>query len=159
MKTYGSTDIQKIVGITKMQVVHWTQTGAVIPFKDARGRGGRRRYSEQNKIEFGICRELNGFGIPPHIMATFLDFLRKPPEPPHDLGVTGEQEEKGVSFWDRLKQDVEYGRPVFVVRRDKNGFLFDVGDKEGIEKVMAKREYGCLVAIDIGRLLSELGEE
>lgn len=78
MKTYGSTEIQKGLGITKSQAIHWTQIGAVIPHQDSQGRGGRRRYSLQNVIEFALCRELSLFGIPTYVMVNALEYLRAP---------------------------------------------------------------------------------
>ena len=77
MKTFGSKEVQAIARIDKMQVLHWVQTGAVVPFEDARGRGGRRRFSQQNLVEFVICRELNGFSIETRVMKAVLDYLRR----------------------------------------------------------------------------------
>lgn len=76
-KTYRSTDIQKIAMVTKMQLVHWTQTGAIIPLEDARGRGSRRVYNRQNLMEALICRELSKFSIETHVMHEVLSMLRE----------------------------------------------------------------------------------
>jgi len=67
-KTFSSSEIQKIAKITKMQAIHWTQTGIITPLEDARGRGSRRLYSWKNLIEIMICRELNSLSVERSIM-------------------------------------------------------------------------------------------
>lgn len=62
-KTYSSSEIQRIAKITKMQAIHWTQTGIITPLQDAHGRGSRRVYSWSNLIEMMICRDLNKYSI------------------------------------------------------------------------------------------------
>lgn len=76
-KTYRSTDIQKIAKVTKMQLVHWSQTGAIVPLEDARGRGSRRLYSRQNLMEALICRELSKFSMETYVMHEVLSMLRE----------------------------------------------------------------------------------
>lgn len=93
MKIYTSKEIQALAKIGKMQVLHWVQTGAVVPFEDARGRGGRRKFSQQNLIEFMICRELNRFSIETRVMKSVLDHLRK---------------EEYVSFWKEVRTNPDH---------------------------------------------------
>lgn len=76
VRTWGSGEIQSLAKITKMQLIHWTQTGVIIPYKDAKGRGARRRYDCQNLIEALICRELNRLRMETHIMKEILTWLR-----------------------------------------------------------------------------------
>ena len=67
--------------ISKMQIIHWSQIGAVVPFKDAKGRGARRVYSWQNLLEILICRELNKLTVEAHVMAIVLHWLRNSYDP------------------------------------------------------------------------------
>jgi|GEM_PF-2513495 len=76
IKTYYSKAIQKMAGISEIQIKHWTQTGVIIPFKDVRGTGRMRVYDHQNLIEAMICRELNQYSINYGMMKSVLDFLR-----------------------------------------------------------------------------------
>lgn len=76
-KTYRSKDIQAIAEVSKMQLVHWTHTKAILPLQDAKGRGGRRVYSYQNLLEALICRELNKFSIQTQVMRDVLNVLRE----------------------------------------------------------------------------------
>ncbi len=115
MRTYGSGEIQKIAGITKIQAVQWAQQGAVKPMQDIRGRGGRRVYSQQNLIEFMICRELNRFTIETRLMVLILEFLRRFPENtrieiptnmPPEMSFTSEDYYRGKPcFWDKFMKD------------------------------------------------------
>ena len=75
-KVYSSRDIQNYAGITKMQLNHWINVGAIIPYKDNRGRGKVRKFSRQNLIEALICRELSKLYISSHVMEDLLFGLR-----------------------------------------------------------------------------------
>lgn len=77
MRMYESKDIQALAGVSKIQLIHWTQIGAIIPYKDERGRGKRRTYSQQNLIETMICRELNKLCVETRVMRELLDWLRE----------------------------------------------------------------------------------
>ena len=52
MKVYQSKDIQEIAGLTRLQVKRLVELGGVVPFKDAVGRGGIRRFSGDNLYQF-----------------------------------------------------------------------------------------------------------
>ncbi|MBW1668867.1 MAG: MerR family transcriptional regulator [Deltaproteobacteria bacterium] len=75
-RLYSSKEIQAKSGVGKIQLLHWTQKGVIVPLKDAKGRGGRRIYSHQNLIEAGICRELSRYRIETSTMKEILDWLR-----------------------------------------------------------------------------------
>ena len=77
-KTYSSSEIQRIAKITKMQAIHWTQTGIIVPLQDAQGRGSRRVYSWENLIEMMICRELNRYNVERSIMREIVHDLNGP---------------------------------------------------------------------------------
>ena len=96
---YSSKDIQKKANITKMQALHWTQLGIIVPLHDAHGRGGRREYSHQNLVEAILCRELNDFGIPTNVMGIVLQSLRIKYYRDY-----GSQKEKWLSFWEAIKK-------------------------------------------------------
>lgn len=76
-KIFTNKDIQNICGILKIQIIHWVQSGVIIPFQDVRGRGKVRKYDFQNLIEFMICREINRFGIGIHAMKDIVEYLRR----------------------------------------------------------------------------------
>jgi hypothetical protein len=78
-KTYSSSEIQRIAKITKMQAIHWTQTGIITPLEDAHGRGSRRVYSWENLIEMMICRELNRFGAERSVMDMIIGGMIRQP--------------------------------------------------------------------------------
>jgi ribosomal protein S26 len=75
-KTYQSKDIQAKADISKIQLIHWTQLGAIIPFDDAQGRGKVRVYNHQNLIEAMICRELTEASIGVRFIKDWLQWLR-----------------------------------------------------------------------------------
>lgn len=101
-KTYSSSEIQRIAKITKMQAIHWTQTGVITPLQDAHGRGSRRVYSWGNLIEMMICRELNRYKVERGIMATIMRDLNKP---------SGEFK----NYWDFLKKSPKAGDLYLVI--------------------------------------------
>ena len=127
METYGSGEVQKRAKVTKMQLIHWTQLGAILPLKDARGRGGRRIYSFQNIVEAMICRELNSFTIETHIMVRILDYLRaknfiEPSMPKGGL----------CTFWGMVKKAPKTKRVFLIIQRrqdytEKGKSIIDYG--------------------------------
>lgn len=92
--TYSSSEIQRIAKITKMQAIHWTQTGVITPLQDAQGRGSRRVYSWGNLIEMMICRELNRYNVERSLMKDIINNFNRPY---HEF----------KSYWDFLKQNPE----------------------------------------------------
>lgn len=103
MKTYHSKDIQRLARVTKMQLGHWVNVGAIIPLKDDPRRGGVRIFSQQNLVEAMICRELNYWRMEARSIAGPLWALRK------------------MKFWERLAEEPDYLETrVFVFVRAKN---------------------------------------
>jgi DNA-binding transcriptional MerR regulator len=76
MKTYSSKEIQELAGVSKIQLIHWIDIGAIVPWKEDRRRGGKRLFNQQNLIEVLICRELNNFRLPGYLFKVVLDDLR-----------------------------------------------------------------------------------
>ncbi len=76
-KTYQSKDIQAYARVSKMQIINWSQQGAILPVADARGRGKIRKYDYRNLIEAMICRELNMLSIGIHYSKEVLSWLRQ----------------------------------------------------------------------------------
>ena len=76
-KTYHSKEIQQICKISMSQLNHWVMIGAVIPFKNIRGRGKARLFNEQNILEAIVCRELNQFSIEGWFIVKALNDIRK----------------------------------------------------------------------------------
>jgi len=58
MKTYSSTEIQNIVGITRGQLNHWINQGLIEPFEDVCGRGKSRVLNDNNLLETLLCKIL-----------------------------------------------------------------------------------------------------
>lgn len=73
---YSSKEVQKKADISKIQLIHWSQSGVIIPADDARGRGNRRKYSFQNLVEASICKELNSFRVESNSIKALLENLR-----------------------------------------------------------------------------------
>lgn len=116
-KTYGSAEIQRIAKISKMQAIHWTQTGVVKPLEDAQGRGSKRVYSWENLIEMMICRELNYFKIERRLMAIVVDRLNQPFK-------------ETDSYWQYLRQNPKTEALYLLVSIGKEGEKFwHDGDK------------------------------
>jgi len=165
-ETYGSGEIQRIAKISRIQAVHWTEQGAVIPAQDARGRGKRRVYDWQNLIEFMICRELNRFTIETHIMTAVLIFLRKAFELDYRVYIPREEYqgydivERG-SYWSFLKREpdtdvtVLYAFPT--VYHGKECWASGVlnSDTFGMAAITANTDYASIIGIDIRKLIAE----
>lgn len=101
-KTYSSSEIQRIAKITKMQAIHWTQTGVITPLQDAKGRGSRRIYSWQNLIELMVCRELNKYNVERSLMKRVIDYFQTP---------SG----RYSSYWDYLAQIPKMAQEHYII--------------------------------------------
>ena len=54
-------------------LISWSERGLIQPeYKEASGRGTRRRYSYQNLIEIGFISELLDYGIPFNMIRIFI---------------------------------------------------------------------------------------
>lgn len=153
MTTYGSTEIQRLAKISKMQAIHWTQIGAVIPFRDAKGRGSRRMYSWQNLIEMLICRELNKFTVETRVMVGILEYLR-------DSCI---RTQKGmVSFWELLQKEPETDRvflSLIAVTAGGGSPLrggYGVSTYEELKAGLKKNQASALI-INVRGLIDEVG--
>lgn len=166
MKTYGSTEVQKLAKISKMQAIHWTQVGAVIPLEDAKGRGSRRVYSWQNLIEMMICRELNRLTIETHVMVLVLHMLRYHFSPrmevyntdlPLPLPPIGPDYKATGSFWDRLDKVFEANLVyLYIHRSEKPEFTWVAGvlGRKGVAGLLKTK--GSVLVINIRELINEI---
>ena len=111
-KTYSSSEIQRIAKITKIQAIHWTQTGVINPLQDAQGRGSRRVYSWGNLIEMMICRELNRYNVERVLMKDIIYDLNRPYS-------------EFKNYWDFLKQNpkTDYLYLVISIMDESNAFF------------------------------------
>jgi len=76
-KGFLNSDVSKITGLTKRQIVHWTEKHLVLPLvKDTRGAGYKRKYAYINLLEFGLANELFNLGFTPYHIKQVLDCLR-----------------------------------------------------------------------------------
>lgn len=64
MRIYRTMEISRLLGLSKMQIIHSVVLGIVKPFQDAKGRGGSRLYSQHNFKQFEIIKALLSCGIP-----------------------------------------------------------------------------------------------
>lgn len=103
--TYSSSEIQRIAKITKMQAIHWTQTGIIVPLQDAQGRGSRRVYSWENLIEMMICRELNKYGVEKWVMEQITHLMNEPALFSTQTGETAPYDNYWAFFKQNLKTD------------------------------------------------------
>ena len=81
MRTYQSREIQELAGVTRLQLVRWCEARAIIPLKNAKGRGARRTFSQRNLCEAIIARDMSGHSMPISAIRDVLSFLRKPLHP------------------------------------------------------------------------------
>lgn len=169
MKTYGSTEVQRLVKISKMQAIHWTQVGAVIPLEDARGRGSRRVYSWQNLVEMMICRELNRLTIETHVMVIILQWLRKyytpgikiylPDKVPKGkISIRPENRYKDERpYWDMLLENPETDCAyLYVHHLDKPGMKWAAGveNREYVGGLLETKK--SVVVVNIRKLIEEI---
>lgn len=77
METYRSKDIIEKLGISKIQLSHWINKGAIKPFREDFRRGGSHEFNKQNLIEAAICKELSDLRIPVKDMVEGLELMRK----------------------------------------------------------------------------------
>jgi hypothetical protein len=78
MITFRSKDLQRIANASRTQVARWSERGLIAVYKDARGRGKQRMFSEQNAAEAILCKQLSGLGMDASGMLGILDYLRGP---------------------------------------------------------------------------------
>ena len=167
-KTYGSGEIQQIAKITRIQAVHWTEQAAVIPFKDAKGRGGRRVYSWQNLIEFMICRELNRFSIETYIMTAILTWLRVsfqdstrayiPKGKDYNFPQIG-------SYWDFLKNNPKTDKKILYVfpefKYDHDNWCVGVTNWEefGMASDAINTDYASILGVNIRKFIEAVNSK
>lgn len=78
METYGNSDIARITGLTKNQIINLSKTKIVKPHIDTPGGTGNRRvYDHENLIEFLICRDLKAAGVTDNAVEMVLNIYRK----------------------------------------------------------------------------------
>ena len=76
MEIYRSKDIQEKLGVSKIQISHWVNMGAIKPYREDFRRGGSHEFNTQNLIEAAICKELSDLHVPVVKMVEGLDLLR-----------------------------------------------------------------------------------
>jgi len=64
MDRFTNKDIQKILGLSKFQIIYWTKELFIAPeYQDATGRGTYRLYSRKNLLDFALAKKLVEDGI------------------------------------------------------------------------------------------------
>jgi DNA-binding transcriptional MerR regulator len=77
MEPYKSKDILEKLGISKIQLSHWINKGAIIPHREDFRRGGSHEFNKQNLIEAAICKELSVLKIPVKSIVEALKMMRE----------------------------------------------------------------------------------
>jgi DNA-binding transcriptional MerR regulator len=77
MEIYKSKDIQKRLGVSKIQLSHWINMGAIKPYKQDNRRGGSHEFNRQNIIETAICKELSDLRVPVKSMVQALKMMHE----------------------------------------------------------------------------------
>ncbi len=77
METYKSKDIREKLGISKIQLSHWINMGAIKPYRDDSRRGGSHEFDKQNLIEAAICKDLADLRVPVKSMANAMKMMRE----------------------------------------------------------------------------------
>ena len=160
-RKYGSTEIQRLTGLSKMQVVHLTQTGVVEPFQDARGRGRRRVYSWENLIEFLICREGIKLRVENRVLGVLLHMLRLKKGYAFLLGNEySPLKMRDLSFWELIKHEPEARNLYLVLKTEpaaKNDLecTFKAGlcTKFEIEKMLDNEH--SFITINLNKIIDE----
>ncbi len=57
-RLFLNNEVSKITGLTKRQVLSWTEKGLILPKEPARKAGKMRGYSYENLLEFGLAKHL-----------------------------------------------------------------------------------------------------
>lgn len=82
-QVFRSRDVQKLLGITRTQVLHWAKSClAVPPASPPRGTGRHQKFSARNVIDLAIVRELIDHGLTHRRIRDILALCRY--EPYHD---------------------------------------------------------------------------
>jgi hypothetical protein len=116
MDELKSRDIERMAGVSKIQLVHWINSNAIVPMKDDRRRGGVRYFSRQNLFEAMLCKQLNEWRLPVQTIA----------------GIS--QHVMLNNFFNQYKKDSNLVKPFLVAApfRGMKGFSFDpVREKAG----------------------------
>jgi DNA-binding transcriptional MerR regulator len=149
---YQSREVQRMAKVSRIQLIHWTETGAIIPAQDAQGRGGRRIYSHSNLIETIICRELNRYSIPVQYIKHIMDLFR-------------EQRylEKLKDVWDEIKRDPTQAFFLVVTRMlnaPEKSFLVGMKEASVIQKhltTFVPRHGSTSILVNLWSIIKEAG--
>jgi hypothetical protein len=149
MATYISREIQKLTGLTRLQVVRFVDLGIVVPHREHEGKGGRRYFNQQNLCEFLLCRELYKYRVGTSTMQTVTLWLR------------GELfKSQKSSFWgDYKKGRIPEG--VFFVLSQSDHITEPPSENFGLwkKKELARVSERCdsMITINLERLIKEAG--
>lgn len=79
-RTLGSRDLQKLLGLTRTQVLHWSQHClSVPPAVPAGGTGRHQGFSPRNAIDLALVKELVACGLPIRRIRSILGTFRHEP--------------------------------------------------------------------------------
>lgn len=76
MKEYKAVQIQNLIGVSKIQLQHWVNSGCIHPYADDPRRGGVRYFDQTNLLEVLLCKALMQFRLPVSTMKLTLDLVR-----------------------------------------------------------------------------------
>lgn len=77
METYKSKYIREKLHVSKIQLSHWINMGAIKPYREDRRRGGSHEFNQQNVIEAAICKALSNLKVPVVNMVKALQMIQE----------------------------------------------------------------------------------
>lgn len=188
MKTFTSTQVQEKLQLSKTQVYHYVEKGGVIPFIESRGRGGRRKFSLQNIIEFSICKTMQQhMACEIRVVNKVISWLNDPracdvppigykpdtrrlseisdqefanafKHPSNDSAFDGWER---MTFWDMLRRRPETDETTLLFWMDplSSDPLFGIHSKKSASAFIESCESRIITLIDISEIIKDLGFE
>ena len=64
MVEYTTVELARLLGVNRMAIINLVTAGIIKPLQDVKGRGSRRKYSEQNRKQFLVAQVLKQAKVP-----------------------------------------------------------------------------------------------
>jgi len=148
MAEFTNKDVAEIIGINPRLVQYYTNQGVVVPAIGGGKRGQSWVYSREHLIEFGIIKEMAGYGMPLQKIKDFFEYFRKPAfgfiSRYHRAirGKKGPLNSFLICFYNAESKDIDIA---FIPGTDK-----PIPEAKEIEK------YGSWIVINVGRIIAKV---
>lgn len=149
MAEFTNKDVAGVIGINPRLVQYYTNQGVIVPAVGGGKRGQSWTYSKEHLIEFGIIKEMAGYGMPLQKIKDFFEYFRKPAFGFLDRyrrriirSGEGPLDSFLICFYNAESKDIDI---VFIPGTDKPM----PGAKE-VEK------YGSWIVINVGRIIAKV---